>query len=181
MSSTTGSIGSGASTSGASTSSPPCPTCGVNVEAAFSKIDIARRKLQLRQETLQTEQALLKADKRNFKRRLKAAKLAAANSQIQVERIQAEAVASEQAAKRKHQEYQQQLEEVGSEKQKESEKQHQQELQFLKQEIEELFRNKKRATKATTPIVEQEQLPRHPNRNKNSPIAANRSIASSGN
>jgi hypothetical protein len=138
MSSTTGSIGSGASTSGASTSSPPCPTCGVNVEAAFSKIDIARRKLQLRQETLQTEQALLKADKRNFKRRLKAAKLTAANSQIQVERIQAESVASEQAAKRKYQEYQQRLEAIGSEKQNESERQHQQELQFLKQEIEEL-------------------------------------------
>lgn len=133
MSISTGSIGSAS----AHSSSPPCPTCGVNVEAAFSKIDTARRKLQLRQETLQTEQALLKADKRNFKRRLQAAKLAAANSQVQSERIQAESVASEQAAKQKHQEYQQQLE-VSSEKQKEIERQHQQEIQSLKHEFEEL-------------------------------------------
>jgi hypothetical protein len=132
MSSTTGSIGSASASS-----SPPCPTCGVNVEAAFSKIDTARRKLQLRQETLHTEQALLKADKRNFKRRLQAAKAAAANSQIASERIHAESVKSEQAAKRKHQEYQQQLEE-GSEKQKEIERQHSQEIQSLKQEFEEL-------------------------------------------
>jgi hypothetical protein len=122
---------------GSASAAASCPTCGVNVEAAFSKIDTARRKLQLRQETLQTEQALLKADKRNFKRRLQAAKAAAANSQITSERVQAESAITEQAAKRKYQEYQKQLE-LGSEKQKESERQHQQEIESLKKEFEEL-------------------------------------------
>jgi hypothetical protein len=123
-----GSIGSDSANVDAS-----CPTCGVNVE----DVEAARCKLQLHQETLQTEQALLKADKRNFKRRFQAAKAAAANSQITSERVQAESAITEQAAIRKHLEYQRQLE-LGSEKQKESEKQHQQEMHSLKQEFKEL-------------------------------------------
>ena len=56
---------------------PACRTCGVDVETAYQQIDTARRKLELVQEKVTLDQELLKQDKRNFKRRLQAAKAAA--------------------------------------------------------------------------------------------------------
>lgn len=95
----TSSIGSGST-------GTPCPTCGIHMETALQQIDTARRKLQLRQETLQTEQALLKADKRNFKRRLQAARLASANHAVQNDRLQTETEKAQHEAQEKTTAYQ---------------------------------------------------------------------------
>ena len=61
---------------------PACRSCGVDVKAAYDQIETARRKLTLVQEKVTLDQELLKQDKRNFKRRLQAAKAA-----VQLEHI----------------------------------------------------------------------------------------------
>ena len=71
----------------------PCRVCGINVPMVFEQVEAARRKLELWQEKISLEEQLLKSDKHNFKKRLKAFKSSqvALNNkvqQLQVEREQ---------------------------------------------------------------------------------------------
>ena len=62
----------------ATTATPqPCRKCGVNVQATYQQFEKARHELELLQEKLHIEQEMLKHDKRNFKRRVKARSAAA--------------------------------------------------------------------------------------------------------
>lgn len=75
-----------AATKAAVTTSKPCSKCGVDVPATIAKVEKATQRLKLMEEKLQVDQKILNNDKQNFKRRLKAAKLAAANRQVDLER-----------------------------------------------------------------------------------------------
>jgi hypothetical protein len=79
---------------------PACRTCGVDVEAAFGQIDTARKKLELLQEKVVIDQELIKQDKKNFKRRLQAAKTGVKKSQSEVDRREREIAQTEETAKK---------------------------------------------------------------------------------
>ena len=55
------------------------------MKLVYQQVDTARKKLQLMQEKLQVDQELLNQEKKNFKKRLRAAKLSQANQQIENE------------------------------------------------------------------------------------------------
>jgi hypothetical protein len=69
----------------ATNSAGACQACGVNVTTAFHQVETARRKLELLQEKIQVDQELLRSDKKNFKRRMQAARAAARAAQAELE------------------------------------------------------------------------------------------------
>jgi hypothetical protein len=90
--------------------SKACPNCGVDMDAALKHVDTARRRLQLLQEKLEVEQELLKQDKRNFRRRLQAAKASASKSRKETEARVEESKQALELASRRQREYEQEIE-----------------------------------------------------------------------
>lgn len=70
------------SVSSSSNGGKQCSQCGVDVRAVAEQMETARRKLELLQEKVEVDQALLDQEKKNFKRRLQAVKLSVKKTQL---------------------------------------------------------------------------------------------------
>ena len=92
-----------------------CRTCGVNVPNAMKQVESARQQLQLYQEKLQVEQALLRSDKRNLKRRLQAARAAQQRAAVEREQHWAQTATAQQEQQAQQQDLQNKLEKLQQE------------------------------------------------------------------
>lgn len=68
--------------SSASSNGRLCSHCGIDVRAISEQMETTQRKLELLQEKVEVDQALLDQEKKNFKRRLQAAKASVKKSQL---------------------------------------------------------------------------------------------------